>query len=97
LRRTAIEQLMTLRLSHAARPTYRVIDDALARLAPQPTPVAPAQVHVLVRTPEQLEATLALRPASITLDSLEFYGLKPSVERVQATGRRRQASSPRMP
>jgi len=51
---------------------------------------------VLVRTPEQLEATLALRPASITLDYLELYGLKPSVERVQAAGLRCRVASPRI-
>ena len=36
--------------------------------------------------PEQLDAALELRPASITLDYLELYGLRPAVERVQAAG-----------
>jgi hypothetical protein len=34
-------------------------------------------LHVLVRTPEQLEAVLPLSPASITLDYLELYGFAP--------------------
>ena len=43
-------------------------------------------LHVLVRTGEQLEAAVELRPASITLDYLDLYGLRPSVERVKAAG-----------
>ena len=31
--------------------------------------------------PEQLEAAIKARPSSITLDYLDLYGLKPSVER----------------
>lgn len=54
------------------------------------------QLHVLVRTPEQLEAALALRPASITLDYLELYGLRPAVERVQASGITARVASPRV-
>jgi putative protease len=49
-----------------------------------------------VRTPDQLEAALAARPASITLDYLELYGLKPSVERVKAAGIRCRVASPRI-
>jgi putative protease len=56
----------------------------------------PVQLHVLVRTPEQLEAALAARPASIALDYLELYGLKPSVARVKAAGLRCRVASPRI-
>ena len=38
-----------------------------------------------MRTPEQLEAALELRPHSITLDYLDLYGLRPSIERVKAS------------
>jgi putative protease len=54
------------------------------------------QLHLLVRTPEQLEAALALRPASITLDYLDLYGLRPAVERVQASGITARVASPRI-
>lgn len=54
------------------------------------------QFHLLVRTPEQIEAALALRPASITLDYLDLYGLRPAVERVQASGIIARVASPRI-
>jgi putative protease len=54
------------------------------------------ELHVLVRTPEQLEAALALTPASITLDYLDLYGLRPSVERIRATDIEVRVASPRI-
>jgi len=62
---------------------------------------SPGHLHVLVRTPEQLDAALAAhaggaRLASITLDYLELYGLRPSVERVRAAGTRVRVASPRV-
>ncbi|NTW03825.1 MAG: U32 family peptidase, partial [Oscillochloris sp.] len=53
-------------------------------------------LHLLVRTPEQLDAALELRPASITLDYLDLYGLRPAVERVQAAGIEARVASPRV-
>lgn len=46
------------------------------------------KIHLLLRTPGQLDAALALDPvpASITLDYLDLYGLRPAVDRVQAVG-----------
>jgi putative protease len=52
--------------------------------------------HLLVRTPAQLEAALAMRPASITLDYLDLYGLRPSIERVRAAGVKVRVASPRV-
>jgi putative protease len=52
--------------------------------------------HILVRTPEQLDAAIAFRPASITLDYLDLYGLKPSIERVRAAGLLPRVASPRV-
>jgi U32 family peptidase len=49
-----------------------------------------------VRTPEQLAAALALRPASITLDYLDLYGLRPAVEQIQAAGLTARVASPRI-
>ena len=99
LRRAAVEQLQALqsqpRLSELRSPL-----EALAGLLPTPATETPAplapQLHLLVRTPEQLEAALALRPASITLDYLELYGLRPAVERVQEAGIEARVASPRV-
>ena len=53
-------------------------------------------LHLLVRTPDQLDAALDLRPASITLDYLDLYGLRPSIERVRAAGIAVRVASPRV-
>ncbi|HLK67648.1 MAG TPA: DUF3656 domain-containing protein [Bryobacteraceae bacterium] len=53
-------------------------------------------LHLLVRTSEQLDAALALRPASITLDYLDLYGLRPSLERVRTAGVQARVASPRV-
>ena len=59
-----------------------------------------AQLHLLVRTPEQLDEALALAAdvplGSITLDYLDLYGLRPAVERVQAAGITARVASPRV-
>jgi putative protease len=52
------------------------------------------QLHLLVRTPEQLDAAISVRPASITLDYLDLYGLRPAVERVQAAAIIARVASP---
>src|SRR5215475_5371643 len=96
MRRQGVEQLMALQTSYETPPTYRVVADTLAQLQPSVALPTPAQVHVLVRTSDQLEAALASRPASITLDYLELYGLKPSVERVKVAGIRCRVASPRI-
>ena len=53
-------------------------------------------LHLLVRTPEQLDAAIELRPASITLDYLDLYGLRPSIERVKQSGIAARVASPRV-
>jgi putative protease len=45
---------------------------------------------------EQLAAAIELRPASITLDYLDLYGLRPSVERVKQSGIAARVASPRV-
>ncbi len=49
-----------------------------------------------MRTAEQLDAAIEFRPASITLDYLDLYGLKPSLERVRAAGLSPRVASPRI-
>ena len=36
------------------------------------------KVHVLIRSPAQLDAAISLQPGSITLDYLDLYGLQPA-------------------
>jgi putative protease len=100
LRREAVEQLVALQ----GKPRYTTINDPHAALQtmlanaarPAASIETAPQLHVLVRTPEQLDAALDLRPASITLDYLELYGLRPAVERVQQHGIVARVASPRV-
>lgn len=102
LRRQAVARLESLQ---AEAPEVRIKDaPALLReaiAAPNASdqssqgPTTP-QLHLLVRTPEQLEAAIAVRPQSITLDYLDLYGLRPAVDRVQATGVTARVASPRV-
>jgi putative protease len=59
-----------------------------------------AELHLLVRTSEQLDAALAaageIPLGSITLDYLDLYGLRPAVERVHAAGIAARVASPRV-
>ena len=100
LRRQAVGELAELQ----GRPKPVTVHDpsvavaaALAGVAarPAPEPASP-QLHLLVRTPEQLEAALGLKPSSVTLDYLDLYGLRPSVERIQAAGVTARVASPRI-
>ncbi|MFN8443783.1 MAG: U32 family peptidase [Caldilineaceae bacterium] len=98
LRREAIEQLSALQ----QKAVQHVVNDPTTILQSVPHPAAALakvqtpQLHLLVRTPEQLEAAIDLRPASITLDYLELYGLRPSVERVKASNLEVRVASPRV-
>ncbi len=56
----------------------------------------PVQLHVLVRSKEQLVAAISAAPASITLDYLELYGLRDSVELIRAAGIPCRVASPRI-
>jgi putative protease len=99
LRRQAIEQLVEIQ----SRPRPITVTDPIAVVTRTQSPshlvtFSPCQpqLHLLVRTPEQLDAALDLNPASITLDYLELYGLRPAVERVQARGITARVASPRV-
>ncbi len=60
------------------------------------SPTSAVSLHLLVRTAEQLDAALEFRPDGITLDYLDLYGLKPSLERVRAAGILPRVASPRV-
>ncbi|MBL8177183.1 MAG: U32 family peptidase [Bryobacterales bacterium] len=98
LRREAAGQLEKLAsevAGHAAADAAEVYG-ALRPAAVAAEIGAEAQLHLLVRTAEQLEAAIAMRPDSITLDYLELYGLRPSVERIEAAGIVARVASPRV-
>jgi U32 family peptidase len=100
LRRQAVAQLEALqgeRVNVRVNDPSRVLEDALAT----PSVFVSARerrphLHLLVRTPEQLDAAIEVRPDSITLDYLDLYGLRPAVERVQAAGIIARVASPRV-
>jgi putative protease len=97
LRRKAVEKLQALQSlvfsAHSADPASVLAAELRTPVASKP---ATAQLHLLVRTCEQLEAALEVSPASITLDYLDLYGLKPSVERVKSAGIAVRVASPRI-
>lgn len=100
LRRQAVEQLA----EQQGRAPERLLNNQQDVLARQLAGVqrhnasatSTPQLHLLVRNGEQLAAAIALRPASITLDYLELYGLRPAVEQVQAAGIEARVASPRV-
>ncbi len=92
LRRDAVEHLQAVQ---AQLPAVTIHEPGLNR----PAAISirePPQLHLLVRTPEQLESAIQLRPDSITLDYLDLYGLRPSVDRVKADGIAVRVASPRV-
>jgi putative protease len=93
LRREAVEKLQELQSRPIARAVYPTPG---LRRETQPSTAAAPQLHVLVRNPEQLAAALAARPDSITLDYLDLYGLRPSVQQVKAAGVQVRVASPRI-
>jgi U32 family peptidase len=101
LRRDAVSRLEALQTQSAAAEapdplaTLSALRSRHKPLAASPSP-AECFIHLLVRTPEQLDAALELSPASITLDYLDLYGLRPSIERVRAAGFPVRAASPRI-
>lgn len=98
LRREAVERLQSLQeqsVRHEVRPPEGIVQRLLAGEAAPPSSAGPL-LHLLVRTPEQLDAAIALRPESITLDYLDLYGLKPSVERVRQSGTGVRIAGPRI-
>lgn len=101
LRQEATEQL-TEQQAQLGRGSVKnplsVLEASLSRIErdSQPDLVQTPQLHLLVRTPEQLEAAIEVQPASITLDYLELYGLRPSVERIREAGILPRVASPRV-
>ena len=99
LRRDAVDQLQALQAAGQHVETHEP-KASLTKILPAQTELAgtplPPELHLLVRTPEQLDAAIATRPASITLDYLDLYGLRPSVEKVRAQDLTVRVASPRV-
>ena len=93
MRRDAVAMLQALQRSPTALELHHI---SIPIFEPVPDEDRDPHVHFLVRTPEQLDAALQLRPASITLDYLDLYGLKPSVEKVRTSGVRVRVAAPRI-
>ncbi len=94
VRREAVEKLQEAQGAPPARTTRHAWHAPAER--PATAPKGWPQLHLLVRTPEQLEAAIAFRPATITLDYLDLYGLRPSLERIRAAGLAPRVASPRV-
>ena len=98
MRREAVEKLQA---AETHPPSAEIHDSTavlrnLTRTARTGGSGAAPQLHLLLRTPEQLDTALTLAPASITLDYLDLYGLRPSIERVKSSGIPARVASPRV-
>jgi U32 family peptidase len=96
VRREAVERLQE---RQGAAPVRAIAaqDETWLHNAPRRVETAEnVTLHLLVRDAAQLEAALAVRPASITLDYLDLFGLRPSIERVRAAGIAVRVASPRV-
>ena len=103
LRREALQQLSQLLRQmppRAGAEPAAALAQALADVdvseAPEAQETPAASLHLLVRCAEQLTAALELQPASITLDYLDLFGLRPAVELVRASGIAVRVASPRV-
>ena len=93
MRREAVEKLQDLQSRSPERHVYPAPD---VHRKTQGHAVTPARLHLLVRTAEQFDAALAIKPDSVTLDYLDLFGLRPSVARVKAAGVEVRVASPRV-
>ncbi len=97
MRREAVEKLQSAQITrhNAVRDPSTALSMAFQERRHPGARIA-TELHLLVRIPEQLAAAIEIAPASITLDYLDLYGLRPSVERVKAAGIVARVASPRV-
>jgi putative protease len=96
LRRTAVDRLQEQQSGTGLLACASRAEPDRKSFPPQPRPEGLPHLHLLVRTPAQLEAAIALAPATITLDYLDLYGLKPSLERIRSARLQPRVASPRV-
>jgi putative protease len=93
MRRDAVEQLQLLQ---SKPPEIKTASVVIPNASRSRNSLSQPQIHLLVRTHEQLSAALEFHPSSITLDYLDLYGLKPSVEQVKQAGITVRVAAPRV-
>lgn len=93
LRRQAVAKLEAALGEAKPIATYAV---QMPLAVPEKTSTLSPQLHLLVRDAAQLAAAIEARPASITLDYLDLYGLRPSVDLVRQQGIAVRVASPRV-
>ncbi len=93
LRREAVEKLVAMQTCMPHRDVFTFRPPALH--AAQAVD-GPARLHLLVRSPRQLDAALDLAPASVTMDYLDLDGLRPSVDRARRAGVEPRVAAPRV-
>ena len=92
VRREAVEKLQEVQSGVGLPACPFAIQPCVQRAGQEAYPT----LHLLIRTPSQLDAALTLAPASITLDYLDLYGLKPSIARVRDAGLTPRVAAPRI-
>jgi putative protease len=95
IRREAVERLQSFQSAPRTVPVFTPAARTTKTVSAAPRQQTP-EIHLLVRTPGQLEAAIALQPASITLDYLDLYGLRPSVQYVKDRDVEVRVASPRV-
>ena len=99
VRRRAVEELQR-RQAAPRRTEGQGGADAPVRARPPgralTQPAGPPRLHLLIRNAAQLEAAISLRPATITLDILDLYGLRPSLDRIRAASLEARVAGPRV-
>ena len=93
-RRALVQQLIAQRTQNRADRIAINVPGVQPEIAPKTTD--DVQLHVLVRSADQLEAAIKTAPSSITLDYLELYGLRNSVEQIKDAGILARVASPRI-
>ncbi len=96
VRREAVERLQERQGAAKVKAVAAPGEVWAAHVVPRQQTETGATLHLLVRDAAQLEAALAAKPASITLDYLDLYGLRPSIERVRVAGLAVRVASPRV-
>jgi len=99
LRRQAVDRLQEAQArskTGVVQAADAVAERALRNVASGAPLQGRSELHLLVRTPGQLAAAVEVNPASITLDYLDLYGLRPSAERVRASGIELRVATPRV-
>ncbi len=96
-RRELVADLLNQRISvPAVVDATPVIEPSVSMTIAADSRAIDPRIHLLVRTPDQLASALALRPDSITLDYLDLFGLRTSLQAIRDAGIAVRVASPRI-